>query len=375
MIRNDSYLSAYVATGAALLFAIASFASADEAFLSYPFKDTPANRKVAKQALEEQEAFNAEHGHFVDLGDIRMHYHEWGKDGVPLVWTPGLTGTGAQLITVGPQLARAGYHVYAVSVRAHGLTETPTLEFSYYTLSDDINKMMDRLNIPCAVMGGSSLGGWVTAAFYDGHRERTLGLIMGDGGTNPRQEELERYTPAYMKAHPGLSGTIASAWSYDDPFLAFQATVNERLQDLSGSTRKDTLPFFWSTIKRDAAGHYVPATPADALLGSLPDYIDPAAGYRTPLLQRSFRSMLPEVIFRHLDVPMIIIEPMDENFGSPTAGNKRLVAQHPQLITRIEYPGTPHPFMFVHPEWFVRDATALLPRMREQLKTRQGCRK
>lgn len=375
MTRNKRWRWVLSAVCAALMLSGTLAAAADEALIRPPFNDTPANRALAEKARLEMERINREYGHFIDLGDIRMHYHEWGKDGVPLIWTPGLTGTGLQLATVGPQLAKAGYHVYAISARAHGLTEAPSLEFSYNTIGDDIVHMMDKLHIPCSVIGGSSFGGFVTAAFYDNYPQRALGLIMGDGGTNPRQAQLEQYSPAYLKEHPGLSGTLAGDWSYDDPFKAFQQMLNDRMEDLGGGVRPDMLPAFWSSIKKDSKGHYVPATPADALLGSLPDFIDPVVGYRMPLLQRSFRAILPEVIFRNLNVPMIIIEPMVQTFGPPTEANKKLEAQHPNFITRIEYPGTTHPFMYVHPEWFVRDATAFLPKVREQLQARQTCRK
>jgi pimeloyl-ACP methyl ester carboxylesterase len=360
--------------GAVGAFAIATGACAQApATISYPFEDTPANRAYSENARKEMLRIDAERGHLVQVGDIRMHYLEWGKKGdTPLIWTGGLTATGFQMMIVGPQLAAAGYHVFAVSPRGHGRTDLPSPEISYYTMADDLVGLMDKLKIKCAVIGGSSLGGWVTAAFYDDYPQRTLGLVMGDGGTMPRQAQLEQNGPAFLKAHPEVaSGTIAGVFSHDDPFKAFQDTVNERLGDLGTPALAEMGPFFWSTIKQDANGKYVPVTPADAMLGTLKDFADPTAGYRSPLLQRTFRSMLPEVIFRHLDVPMVIIEPQVQTFGHPGPYNELLMRQHPNFVKIVKYPDTPHPFIFVHPEWVVRDINALLPVVKQT--RRPGC--
>jgi len=67
------------------------------------------------------------------------------------------------------------------------------------------------------------------------------------------------------------------------------------------------------------------------------------------------------VVFRNLRVPMMILDPQEENDELPvTDQNETLTTQHPTLIVHRIYAQTGHAVVRIRPDWFVRDATELL---------------
>ena len=71
--------------------------------------------------------------------------------------------------------------------------------------------------------------------------------------------------------------------------------------------------------------------------------------------------MIPTVVFRNLSVPMMILDPQEENDELPvTDQNETLTKQHPSLIVHRVYAQSRHAVVRDKPDWFVRDAVELL---------------
>ncbi len=344
-----------------------SFAAAPKNVIVYPVEDTLGFRAIVEQARKEWVALEQQHGHELDLRGVHMHYLEWGDSkGVPFIWSPGFTNSAVDFMELGPQLAGAGYHVFSLSHRAHGLSQVSDTNFTIYTLADDTAELMDKLHIPCAVLAGTSFGAWITAAFYDGHKERTLGLVLGAGGSYMWQSRLEVVAHSIMEEYGKLTGPILPSWSFDNPVDAIRAIMNDLLPDLGGEVPDSVVPLFWSLIKQGPDGKWLRATPVEALGAVYPDWIDPAAGYRMTPLQRSIRALNPETIFRQLDVPMLIIEAVGhQTTDLETNSDRRLQAAFPSLVTWSVYKDTEHAFTKIHPDWVLRDLIAELKRVKE----------
>lgn len=91
--------------------------------------------------------------------------------------------------------------------------------------------------------------------------------------------------------------------------------------------------------------------------------IDPAQSHNLPLLPQSWRRIHPLITYRNLSVPMLIIDPTGDAF-SPTEEFEKLRAMHPDLITVVEYPDTPHAAHPMRADWFVRDMSNILHRIK-----------
>lgn len=325
------------------------------------FEDTPENRALVEEAWQDYQRIDAEHGHFIEVNGIRMHYLEWGDgDGVPLIWSHGYSSTAFELAEVAPGLVDAGYHVYSIDYRGHGQTRVDDYAFSLSHIADDIVAMMDALGIERAVIGGLSLGGGVTTAFYDHYPDRALGLALEDGGADPVQARTELLYPQ-MKEIVAKQPRHADL-VFGDRFTAFQALAGMYLPGWGGELPPGAGSMFQSWIVERDDGAFVPHYDGPKLLGEGPATADPARSHELPLLHQSWRRTLPAITYRNLDMPMVIIDPTGDAFDA-SEDFERLRAMHPELIRVVAYPGTPHAAHPMRPDWFVRDMAQLLERV------------
>ena len=134
------------------------------------------------------------------IGGIHLHYEVFGS-GEPIFLNNGASST---CHSWDPQLSWLvrNYQVIIHDARGLGLTSAPRGEDqnSYETLAEDLNRLMEHLNIECAVIGGSSMGGGVSHAFALKYPQKVKALILSDNvghgitkpGTPVSQEEMER---------------------------------------------------------------------------------------------------------------------------------------------------------------------------------------
>jgi hypothetical protein len=122
--------------------------------------------------------------------------------------------------------------------------------------------------------------------------------------------------------------------------------------------------YAYSFLLPDGSGKWKLHYNHEKLMGSWADLDDLAGAHRLKLLPRSHRSILPEVIYRHLDVPVLLIDPTgdDEALFSRTPWYIQLRDQHSEWIEYVEYADTPHAAHLNRPEWFLRDMNRLLQR-------------
>lgn len=79
------------------------------------------------------------------------------------------------------QVARLGarYRVITPDMRGFGKSSRDG-DFSINDLADDVAALLDHLKIPKAVIGGISMGGYVSLAFAVRHPDRVNGLVLAD---------------------------------------------------------------------------------------------------------------------------------------------------------------------------------------------------
>jgi pimeloyl-ACP methyl ester carboxylesterase len=108
-------------------------------------------------------------------GDVELYYESLGE-GMPLVLqghdhTPWLFGQA-------PVFSQR-YRVLVYDRRGTGRSSSPDGDWSAADLAGDLVRFLDALAIERAIVGGSSLGGVITAQFAVDHPERALALVIG----------------------------------------------------------------------------------------------------------------------------------------------------------------------------------------------------
>jgi len=329
--------------------------------------DSARVRAVYDAVVALRAQYEKDHGRFATVNGIRMHYLEWGDPkGVPLVWAPGSASTGYELRLVAPRLAKAGYRVLAVDYRGHGQTRVTDYNFSIHHIADDLVALLDQLKIPKAVFGGASKGGFIAAAVYDHYPDRVSGLLMADGGTWSNQWVFDHYgTDEYFKLVARNEGPPSIEGASE--FEIFSMFAGRGIPP-TGDVPPESLIEMLVRIGPTGNGKWTFLPGFDRMMGSIQSYIGGATKPSTmPLLQWSQHAMIPTVVFRNLNVPMVILDPQEPNDELPvTDQNETLTKQHPNLIVHRVYAQSKHAVVRDKPDWFVRDATELLARVQKK---------
>ena len=123
------------------------------------------------------------------LNGISLYYEDNGS-GFPVIFTHGFAGTTKSWEGQVAALSKK-YRFITYDMRGHGQTDALE-ELSKYSLDilvEDIYQLLHHLGIQRAVIGGLSLGGYLTIHFYNQHPDMTAAIILMDTGPGYRSPE------------------------------------------------------------------------------------------------------------------------------------------------------------------------------------------
>lgn len=123
------------------------------------------------------------------INGIRIRYDAAGN-GPPVLLTHGYSATGRMWA---PQMEalKDSYRIIAWDIRGHGGTESPddpSLYSEAMTIADMVG-LLQFLGEDRAVVGGLSLGGFMSLAFHLAHPEAVRALVLCDTGPGYRSPE------------------------------------------------------------------------------------------------------------------------------------------------------------------------------------------
>lgn len=163
----------------------------------------------------------------VDGGSINVWHRSAADDAPTTVLIHGLSGTSRWWTRVIEHLP-ADLGIVSLDVRGRGKSHNSPPPFGLLTIADDIQRSLDSLEVPKAIVAGYSMGGWIAALFAIQHPARAHRVLMVDGGfriPNPPDVDPEDVIRAvvgpslarleidfedeesffdYWKAHPAL---------------------------------------------------------------------------------------------------------------------------------------------------------------------------
>jgi len=116
----------------------------------------------------------------LDYGGHRLSYDSYGEGERVLVLVHGLLMNRRMYEPLAPYLAKRGNRVVCVDLLGHGRSDRPE-DLRLYTMprfADQIAALLDHLEVPTAVVGGTSLGANVGLEFGVRHPERCRGLFI-----------------------------------------------------------------------------------------------------------------------------------------------------------------------------------------------------
>lgn len=124
---------------------------------------------------------------FVEIGDDTIvHLRDEGpREALPIIL---LHGSSADLHTWQPWVDRLTdtYRVIRFDQIGHGLTgPNPAGDYSLASFVADADEVADALDLGQFVIGGNSMGGWISAGYALEHPDRLAGLILVDASGSP----------------------------------------------------------------------------------------------------------------------------------------------------------------------------------------------
>lgn len=135
-----------------------------------------------------------------------------------------------------PQLTAFVDHCRMIAPDMRGFGETPAVPpYNVDRYADDIAGLLDRLAIDRAVIGGCSLGGYITLAMWRRHRDRILGLMLFDTRATA-DSDADRLRRAGQIDFARMNGVAAVAEQMLP--LVLGATTRERHPEVAERARQ-----------------------------------------------------------------------------------------------------------------------------------------
>lgn len=116
-----------------------------------------------------------------EVGNLSVHYLDWGGEGEPLLALHGLASSGHWYRRVAPYLSDR-YRVIAPDQRGHGATTQASSGYDWQTLAEDAIGLLDHFGISRAPVLGHSWGGHVASNLAMRFPDRVTRVVMIDGG-------------------------------------------------------------------------------------------------------------------------------------------------------------------------------------------------
>lgn len=130
-------------------------------------------------------AFAADGGsQYAKLDGARVHYKSYGKGSDALVlvhgWTCNLDNWRDQITDLSKR-----NRVIALDLPGHGLSDKPQIAYTMDLFANAIDAVMRDAKVERAVVAGHSMGTPVARQFYRRYPQKTLAIIIVDGGLRP----------------------------------------------------------------------------------------------------------------------------------------------------------------------------------------------
>lgn len=120
---------------------------------------------------------------------LTVHVRDEGRRYGPVIVL--IHGSNSSLHTWEPWVQRLGgqYRIVSLDLPGHGLTgRYPSGDYDYPIFVDVVDKVLVKLGIARAVIGGNSMGGGVTRMYALAHPEKVQAMILVDAAGAPRWE-------------------------------------------------------------------------------------------------------------------------------------------------------------------------------------------
>ena len=166
----------------------------------------------------------------VNVNGINLHYLDWGGEGDPLLFLPGLGNTAYVFDRIARRFSDK-FHVLSLTRRGHGDSGFPETGYDLETLTEDVKQFLDSLGIEQVIFAGSSMAHVEICHFAALYPERVLKIIYLDAAYDrTRFRKFEEQYPLKGLKVPGADQPCRSI----EEFIAFTKRISPEIADIWG---------------------------------------------------------------------------------------------------------------------------------------------
>jgi pimeloyl-ACP methyl ester carboxylesterase len=148
----------------------------------------------------------------INRDGVKIHYEVHGNEGPVLLLTHGYSATSEMWRGQIEAFSRK-HRLVLWDMRGHGQSDYPDDQAAYSEALTvgDMSALLDEIGAQRAIIGGLSLGGYMSLAFYRAHPERAAALLIIDTGPGFRKDDAREawnkraLDTAARLEHEGLS--------------------------------------------------------------------------------------------------------------------------------------------------------------------------
>src|ERR1051325_10275677 len=150
---------------------------------------------------------------FVTANELRLHYLEWDKSGMPIVVCVHGYTSSAQAFNALARHLQDRFRILAMDVRGHGESEwSATGAYEYADQAGDLAALVDRLELSRFALIGTSMGGIIAMTYAADHGDRLNALVINDIG--PDLEAGSNRITGMVGTRPASFTTFGAALAY-----------------------------------------------------------------------------------------------------------------------------------------------------------------
>ena len=261
---------------------------------------------------------------FVKVGDLNLHYLEWGDVGAPpVVMVHGLTGNAHAFDNLASHFVPK-YHVISVDVRGRGDSDwAADGNYSNDAYVADLEGLRQALGFERLSLVGTSMGGRISLTYAGAYPERVERTVLNDIGPEVDSRGGNRIATTTRDAVTTFAAIEeVMAWHRENR-VGFSA-MSDAQQRAAASHAVKALPNGGYTWKMDPAVRADPRRP------------DPEASWN---------------LARRISGPVLLVRGGDSDLLSPEIA-QRMVAEM-QDCRMVEVPGVGHAPTLMEPEALV----------------------
>lgn len=184
---------------------------------------------------------------FVNVNGTRLHYLDWGGNGVALLFLTGL-GCSVHIFDEFAPRFTDKFHVLAVDRRGHGDSDYPETGYDPDTLTEDLRQLLNELKIDKVFLAGHSMAYIELCHFTALHPERVLKLVFLDAAYDNSSPEMK----AVFEKNP--LPKLMPGWPED-----FSGTIEDYMTKIK--MRFPALAVVWSDAMDEQTRHIFRQTP------------------------------------------------------------------------------------------------------------------